>query len=207
MNQPPSNPRPPISPGCSKAFIFVLGRLFPLSFGLGGLIFLGVGLWAINKGMQSENWDKGTATITSSEIEKTERRSKDPQGFNQTSTSYSVRVKYSYTVEGSNYEGNTIGFGTMSHNEKSDAQEELKSYLKGKKIDVYYDPENPSDSVLKKGVFWPMYIVIAVSVIMLIGSIWASFALTKYLKKRTAQAMALVQEKADDNEHPFSKYS
>ena len=207
MNQPPSNPRPPISPGCSKAFIFVLGRLFPLSFGLGGLIFLGVGLWAINKGMQSENWDKGTATITSSEIEKTERRSKDPQGFNQTSTSYSVRVKYSYTVEGSNYEGNTIGFGTMSHNEKSDAQEELKSYPKGKKIDVYYDPENPSDSVLKKGVFWPMYIVIAVSVIMLIGSIWASFALTKYLKKRTAQAMALVQEKADDNEHPFSKYS
>ena len=207
MNQPPSNPRPPISPGCSKAFIFVLGRLFPLSFGLGGLIFLGVGLWAINKGMQSENWDKGTATITSSEIEKTERRSKDPQGFNQTSTSYSVRVKYSYTVEGSNYEGNTIGFGTMSHNEKSDAQEELKSYPKGKKIDVYYDPENPSDSVLKKGVFWPMYIVIAVSVITLIGSIWASFALTKYLKKRTADALSLVQEKADDNEHPFSKYS
>ena len=69
MNQE-SNPRPPISPGCSKAFIFVVGRLFPLSFGLGGLVFLGVGFWAINKGMQSENWDKGTATITSSEIEK-----------------------------------------------------------------------------------------------------------------------------------------
>ena len=49
--------------------------------------------------------------------------------------------------------------------------------------------------------------MIVVMVIMLIGSIWASFALTKYLKKRTAEAMALVQEKADDNEHPFSKYS
>ena len=207
MNQPPSNPRPPISPGCSKAFIFVLGRLFPLSFGLGGLIFLGVGLWAINKGMQSENWDKGTATITSSEIKKTERRSKDPQGFTQTSTSYSVRVKYSYTVEGSNYEGNTIGFGTMSHNEKSDAQEELKSYPNGKKIDVYYDPENPSDSVLKKGVFWPMYIVIAVSVIMLIGSIWASFALPRYLKRRAEVALAKIQEEVDDHDHPFSNYS
>ena len=52
-----------------------------------------------------------------------------------------------------------------------------------------------------------MYIVIVVMVIILIGSIWASFALTKYLKKRTAQAMSLVQEKADGNEHPFSKYS
>tara|TARA_B100000282_G_scaffold1908_1_gene1314 strand:+ start:130 stop:600 length:471 start_codon:yes stop_codon:yes gene_type:complete len=156
--------------------------------------------------MQSENWDKGTATITSSEIEKTESKSKDAQGFTQTSTSYSVRVKYSYTVEGSNYEGNTVGFGTMSHNERSDAQEELKSYPKGKTIDVYYDPENPSDSVLNKGVFWPMYIVIVVMVIILIGSIWASFALTKYLKKRAADAMALFQEKADDNEHPFSKY-
>ena len=69
MNQTP-NPRLPISPGCSKAFIFVVGRLFPLSFGFGSMIFLGVGLWMINKGMQSENWDKGTATITSSEIEK-----------------------------------------------------------------------------------------------------------------------------------------
>ena len=157
--------------------------------------------------MQSENWDKGTATITSSEIEKTERRSKDPQGFNQTSTSYSVRVKYSYTVEGSNYEGNTIGFGTMSHNEKSDAQEELKSYPKGKKIDVYYDPENPSDSVLKKGVFWPMYIVIAVSVIMLIGSIWASFALPRYLKRRAEVALAKIQEEVDDHDHPLSNYS
>jgi hypothetical protein len=171
------------------------------------MIFLGVGLWMINKGIQSENWDKGTATITSSEIEKTESRSKDAQGLTQTSTSYSVRVTYAYTVEGNNYEGNTVGFGTMSHNERTDAQEELKSYPQGKSIDVYYDPENPSDSVLKKGVFWPMYIVIVVMVIMLIGSIWASFALTKYLKKRTADALSLVQEKADDPEHPFSKYS
>ena len=206
MNHAQSNPRPPISPGCSKAFIFVLGRLFPLSFGFGSMIFLGVGLWMINKGMQSENWEKGTATITSSEIEKTESKSKDAQGFTQTSTSYGVSVKYSYTVEGGNYEGNTVGFGTMSHNERSDAQDELKSYPKGKTIDVYYDPEDPSDSVLNKGVFWPMYIMIVVMVIILIGSIWASFALTKYLKKRTAEAMSLFQEKADDHEHPFSKY-
>ena len=189
MNKVPPNPRPPISPGCSKAFIFVVGRLFPLSFGFWSMIFLGFGLWAINKGMQSENWDKGTATITSSRIEKKESRSKDAQGFTKTSTSYSVRVEYTYTVKGSNYEGNTVGFGIISHNERSDAQEELKSYPKGKTIDVYYDPENPSDSVLKKGVFWPMYIVIAVMVIILLGSIWASFALTKYLKKRTADAM------------------
>ena len=118
MNQAQPNPRSPISPGCSKAFIFVVGRLFPLSFGFGSMIFLGVGLWMINKGMQSENWDKGTATITSSEIEKKESKSKDAQGFTQTSIAYSVRVKYSFTVEGSNYEGNTVRFGTMSHNER-----------------------------------------------------------------------------------------
>jgi len=207
MNQAPPNSRPPISPGCSKAFIFVVGRLFPLSFGFGSIIFLGFGLWAINKGMQSEDWDKGTATVLKSNIEKSESKSKDARGFTRTSTSYSVRVTYSYTVEGNNYEGNTVGFGTMSHNERSDAQEELKSYPQGKTIDVYYNPENPSDSVLKKGVFWPMYIVIAIMLVILIGSIWASFALTKYLKKRTADALSLVQEKADDPEHPFSRYS
>ena len=194
MNETPTNLRPPISSGCSNAFIFVVGRLFPLSFGLGSMIFLGVGLWMINKGMQSENWDKGTATITSSEIEKTESRSKDAQGFTRTSTSFSVRVTYAYTVEGSNYEGNTVGFGTMSHNERSDAQEELKSYPKGKTIEVYYDPENPSDSVLKKGVFWPMYIMISIMIIILIGSIWASFALPKYLKRRATDAFAKLND-------------
>ena len=194
MNETATNLRPPISSGCSNAFIFVVGRLFPLSFGLGSMIFLGVGLWMINKGMQSENWDKGTATITSSEIEKTESRSKDAQGFTRTSTSFSVRVTYAYTVEGSNYEGNTVGFGTMSHNERSDAQEELKSYPKGKTIDVYYDPENPSDSVLKKGVFWPMYIMISIMIIILIGSIWASFALPKYLKRRATDAFAKLND-------------
>ena len=194
MNETPTNLRPPISSGCSNAFIFVVGRLFPLSFGLGSMIFLGVGLWMINKGMQSENWDKGTATITSSEIEKTESRSKDAQGFTRTSTSFSVRVTYAYIVEGSNYEGNTVGFGTMSHNERSDAQEELKSYPKGKTIEVYYDPENPSDSVLKKGVFWPMYIMISIMIIILIGSIWASFALPKYLKRRATDAFAKLND-------------
>ena len=194
MNETATNLRPPISSGCSNAFIFVVGRLFPLSFGLGSMIFLGVGLWMINKGMQSENWDKGTATITSSEIEKTESRSKDAQGFTRTSTSFSVRVTYAYTVEGSNYEGNTVGFGTMSHNERSDAQEELKSYPKGKTIEVYYDPENPSDSVLKKGVFWPMYIMISIMIIILIGSIWASFALPKYLKRRATDAFAKLND-------------
>ena len=194
MNETATNLRPPISSDCSNAFIFVVGRLFPLSFGLGSMIFLGVGLWMINKGMQSENWDKGTATITSSEIEKTESRSKDAQGFTRTSTSFSVRVTYAYTVEGSNYEGNTVGFGTMSHNERSDAQEELKSYPKGKTIEVYYDPENPSDSVLKKGVFWPMYIMISIMIIILIGSIWASFALPKYLKRRATDAFAKLND-------------
>ena len=97
-------------------------------------------------------------------------------------------------MEGSNYEGNTVGFGTMSHNERSDAQEELKSYPKGKTIEVYYDPENPSDSVLKKGVFWPMYIMISIMIIILIGSIWASFALPKYLKRRATDAFAKLND-------------
>ena len=55
--------------------------------------------------------------------------------------------------------------------------------------------------------FSGLYIVITVMVIILIGSIWASFALTEYLKKRTADAISLVQEKRDDQDHPFSKYS
>jgi hypothetical protein len=53
-----------------------------------------------------------------------------------------------------------------------------------------------------------LYIVIVVMVIMVNRFNLASFALTKYLKKMNWQrALSLVQEKADDPEHPFSKYS
>ena len=63
-----------------------------------------------------------------------------------------------------------LGLAMSICHERSDAnwfEQELKSYPKGKTIDVYYDPGNPSDSV-QFGGFLANDIVVVVMVIMLI---------------------------------------
>ena len=64
-----------------------------------------------------------------------------------------VRVCYSYTVDGREYQGNTIhtAYGSSSF---YDAHRGLESLLKpAKKIRVYYDPENPQKSMLSPGFY------------------------------------------------------
>ena len=44
-------------------FILIVGRIFPLTFGLGGLLMVGVGIWSVQKGIESEGWETVQGTI------------------------------------------------------------------------------------------------------------------------------------------------
>ena len=47
-------------------FIVIVGRIFPLTFGLGGLLMSGIGIWSVQKGMESEGWETVQGTILKS---------------------------------------------------------------------------------------------------------------------------------------------
>jgi len=183
-------------------FIVIVGRIFPLTFGLGGLLMAGIGIWSVQKGMESEGWETVQGTILKSDIKKNESTTRDAKGFRRTNTSYIVTVNYFFEIDDNRYEGNTISFGNVSHSERSDAQKELKSYPKGKEVKVYFNPEDPDDSVLKKGVVWPMWIVIGIGAVILFVSLLASIFLPKLLRK---YFLGKFQEGNSENKHPFSE--
>lgn len=163
---------------------------------------VGVGIWSVQKGMESEGWETVQGTILKSDIKKNESTTRDAKGFRRTKTSYIVTVNYFFEIDDNRYEGNTISFGNVSHSERSDAQNELKSYPKGKEVKVYFNPEDPDDSVLKKGVVWPMWIVIGIGAVILFVSLLASIFLPKLLRK---YFLGKFQEGNSENKHPFSE--
>ena len=125
---------------------------------LAGGIFLVV--WGGNElkgAYKSRSWPSTQGEITSSYIQKQVNRKTNT---NRTTTSFSAKVHYRYLVGGTTYSGDRIRFGgTYSGGKRSLAKKVADSYPKGKKVTVYYDPENPKEAVLKTGFSWTTFMV------------------------------------------------
>lgn len=65
---------------------------------------------------------------------------------------YTVNVRYSYIVRGRSYQGSRLMFMPQSCTDMEDAKRNVKGYYVGKIYRVYYDRNNPRESVLKPGV-------------------------------------------------------
>jgi len=119
-----------------KIVRFVIGPLFA---GVGGLVVL-----VIIRGMvieeRSAEWPQvyDGKVLASSVVEtRTE------------SVSYSVKVRYEYTVDGVRNTSDRIKFGAVSGGKRS-AEATWERYPAGSLVTVYYDPEKPSSSVLER---------------------------------------------------------
>lgn len=66
-------------------------------------------------------------------------------------SSYYLGVKYKYRVDGKSYTNDRVSFGNGYCSGKSGAESMAANYALGSFTYVYYDPLNPSESVLTKG--------------------------------------------------------
>lgn len=108
-------------------------------------ILLGLIFFTRRKVAQASNWPSTMGMVTSSMVER--RSSSD--GY-----SYYPVVNYSYQVMGQPFQGSRIVPGPVVGG--SGAQKVVARYPAGAQVMVYYDPDNPSDSVLERGM--PRYI-------------------------------------------------
>jgi len=120
-------------------------------FGFLGLVFTLFGSYEVYKGMKTSSWPSVDGTILSSSMEKTSRRVKRTNGSSGRKTSYHLNVAYAYEVNQQKYENDRFSYGTESYRKLSKAKEALARYPKGKRVPVFYDPDNPSHSVLTRG--------------------------------------------------------
>ncbi|MBU2257070.1 MAG: DUF3592 domain-containing protein [Gammaproteobacteria bacterium] len=106
---------------------------------------------ALEMGASTE-WPETHGVITSSQILR-ENRKDYGNDSRRTSTyhyAYSVQVQYAYQVNAIAYTGKRIRVRSHTYSLESLAQRELAEYPAGKTIKVYYNPEAPERSVLKR---------------------------------------------------------
>lgn len=112
--------------------------------GLFGLIFAIVGIVANRKAELSKSWPTVQGQVLTSTI--VQHESTDSDGAS--STSYEPLVEYRYSVIGSPLIGKKIAFGANQFTYNT-AQKIISRYPPGAAVQVHYNPEKPSQSVLE----------------------------------------------------------
>lgn len=92
--------------------------------------------------VQSASWPSVQGTITRSEVEAV-RSNK--------STTYGLKVAYTYSVDGKRYEGSKYRSSAWRSGDAGFAEELVARYPLGARIPVYYRPGQPSEAMLQVG--------------------------------------------------------
>lgn len=121
--------------------------ILTLAMFAGGIFLLAWGGYEMKRAYESRTWPDTQGTVTSSYIGKRSHRDSN----NSTSIVYTPKIRYQYQVEGKHYTCNRIGFGGESGGKRSKAKKVVDKYPSGKKVTVYYNPQDPKIAVLKAG--------------------------------------------------------
>ncbi len=113
--------------------------LFRVFLGLFGLVFIGGALWLRNMSARASGWPAVEGEVTKSLLE-----------TEHLANTASASIAYRFTVDGHEYEASQFSFAVQSamlvH-----AKRLLVEYPVGRKVQVHYDPSNPSSAVIQTG--------------------------------------------------------
>lgn len=96
------------------------------------------------KQWESQHFVSTTGTVTYSQV-RTHHGSKG-------GVSYSADIEYNYTVSGLMYSGDRLRFSHVSSSGEVDAFNMVNAHPAGSPVQVYYDPNNPNESLLFPGI-------------------------------------------------------
>ncbi len=127
-----------------------------------GVLFSVLGVKTIIKAFDSRDWLNCEGTITHSEIITKTSRSNS----GTTSTRYSPKIQYEYVVEENTYSSSNISFGGRNAG-RDYVQQTVDYYHVGLIVEVYFNPENPTESALEPGVTSGTYMPLAMGLIFM----------------------------------------
>lgn len=95
-----------------------------------------------------------------------------PSGGIRRPALYTVNVSYEYSVGNEKYRGDRFYLSSISHAvDKDSANEEIKKLRVGKKIKVFYNPDNHSEAVISREIPRVVYLSFFGGLIFLLISI------------------------------------
>jgi hypothetical protein len=137
--------------GCFAVFISVFYAV--------GFFLLGYGLWSAQRSTQAATWPTSPARITSLEV----HEKSDGDG-----TTYEVKVQYTYSVDGMDYEGSRLAFGYTASSGREVHDEIHRKLKEARTVAVRYDPSDPSVSCLSFGLHRSIQMTLAFAVTWLL---------------------------------------
>ena len=103
-------------------------------------VVIGLNLY---RAVRAQGFVTTTATVTHSEI----ATHSDSDG-----RTYGVDIRYDYRVQGQKYSGDNYRYMSGASSDSDWANDAVREYAVGAIVPVYYDENNPTESVLKPGV-------------------------------------------------------
>ncbi|MDC0609768.1 DUF3592 domain-containing protein [Vibrio sp.] len=169
-----------------KKIPFILWFLFVLS--AAGTIFPG---YILYQSYQTLNWPHTGGLITQSSITEIKRENDDKNKEIRYFYTYENKIAYIYEVDGQllrNDNSNSLNGAVVEYPNKDDAMKIKNQFSKGKVVKVFYNPDNPSDSVLIPTVLYFMYGFMGVFGLLLIISICVMFYIASGKRKPETHA-------------------
>ena len=128
-------------------FGLICGGFFFLITLAGGILLILLSAKSKKKAGASQQWPNVPGMISVSEL----RQSTNTDDDGHISYAYYPHVEYSYSILGQSYTSKQIAFGGVrGFNNPNQAQTALVKYPVNTPVQVFYNPQNPSEAVLER---------------------------------------------------------
>ncbi len=126
-----------------------------------GLIFVAIGVFVVKNSQSVKKWPATKGVVIESKV---------VSHFDSESnhSMYAPAITYTYEVGGKQYQNSDYAFVNISYSDPSKAEEIVKKFPPGKKVIVYYNPENPYKAVLTKNSSLMIYIPAVLGIVFAI---------------------------------------
>jgi hypothetical protein len=125
---------------------------------------------------REESWARAEATITRADVIETS------VWGGGSSTYYKPQVSYRFSVDGTEHEGHRIQMDAGASTDRAQVRSWIAGYSEGGTVLAYYDPKDPSSSVLELDDDGGILLVWAWLCLTIFGTAAAAFALYGWLR-------------------------
>lgn len=113
--------------------------------GLFATAIFGFSAYSIWRGLSTLRWTSTQGKVLESKVVRSLMASEDK------GPGYEPSVQYEYSVAGKEYKGSQIALVQALRFTRGRAEDIARQYREGSRVTVYYDPKDPSSSVLQRG--------------------------------------------------------
>ena len=163
------------------------GLLIGSTMLVAGLLFIGWKFDRISTEISSLRWHVTSGIIEDSNFYTSKRKSS-----NTTSSTHHGEVTYRYSVDDHEYVGRRYDSTGSMHTGLESEAEEFEGHISGGSvIDVFYNPNDPSQSLLKNGISEDTYVrIVFSSFLSIVGLIVLRYQWKRYKIQQTEQVEA-----------------